>query len=136
MNDFFFRKLVVYQKAIDMVDHVYDIIDSFPAYEQNALSSQLRRAAISVPSNIAEGMGRFSLKERIHFVEISYASLMETMCQIEIAARRHYIGKEQFESLQQEIQEIAKTAAGLRTSLIEKKDNINSNQGENEWKKE
>ena len=86
MNDFFYRKLVVYQKAIDMVDHVYDIIDSFPAYEQNALSSQLRRAAISVPSNIAEGMGRFSLKERIHFVEISYASLMETMCQIEIAA--------------------------------------------------
>ena len=136
MNDFFFRKLVVYQKAIDMVDHVYDIIDSFPAYEQNALSSQLRRAAISVPSNIAEGMGRFSLKERIHFVEISYASLMETMCQIEIAARRHYIGKEQFESLQQEIQEIARTASGLRTSLIEKKDNINSNQGENEWKKE
>ncbi len=136
MNDFFFRKLVVYQKALDMVDNVYDILTSFPAYEQNALSSQLRRAAISVPSNIAEGMGRFSTKERIHFVEIAYASAMEVICQLEIASRRHYIDNRQFENLEREILEIAKTASGLRASLINKTNNKNTNFGENECPQE
>ena len=110
---------------MDMVDQIYDILNSFPAFEQNALSSQLRRAAISVPSNIAEGMGRFSIKERIHFIEIAYGSLMETLCQLEIAKRRHYIDGHQFETFECEIIEIAKTASGLRTTFMEKLNNDN-----------
>ena len=86
MVDFFYRKLKVYHRSIQLVVDVYALTKQFPSHEQFALTNQIQRAVISVPSNIAEGMGRFSIKERIHFVEIACGSLMETMCQLEIAA--------------------------------------------------
>lgn len=120
-NDFFYRKVIAYQLSMKLVDKVYGAVeDSFPAYELHALADQLRRAAISVPSNIAEGTGRFSYKERIHFMEIAYGSLMETMCQLEIAHARHYISDFQFQEIESLIQETSRTLFGFRNSLIEK----------------
>lgn len=72
MDKFTFFDLRVYQEAKLLVREVYSLMDNFPKYETYALSDQLRRAVVSVPSNIAEGSGRFSIKEKIHFIEITY----------------------------------------------------------------
>ena len=89
-----YRKLNAYQYAKELTCAVYSIIKEFPAEERHALSDQLRRAVVSVPSNIAEGASRSSIKEQIHFIEIAYGSLNETMCQLEIAHDLGYITKE------------------------------------------
>ncbi|MBQ2001973.1 MAG: four helix bundle protein, partial [Bacteroidaceae bacterium] len=73
-GDFSFRNLLVYQQAKDLVVHVYQLVKQFPKEEHYALCDQLRRAVISIPSNIAEGMGRTSKKEQLHFMEIAYGS--------------------------------------------------------------
>lgn len=86
-----FEKLNVWQEAKKLVVEVYHLLDSFPKFEKYALSDQIRRAIVSVPSNIAEGSGRKSIKEQIHFLEISYGSLMETYNQLLIAIDLGYI---------------------------------------------
>lgn len=77
MKDFYYRKLKVYHQSKRLVTNIYSLTKTFPLQEQYGLTNQIQRAAISIPSNIAEGMGRFSLKERIHFLEIAHGSLME-----------------------------------------------------------
>lgn len=126
MDDFYYRKLIAYQKAKALVVAIYQVIRHFPASENHALTDQIRRAAISVPSNIAEGMGRFAPRERIHFLEIAYGSLMETMCQVEIALSLGYIGNEEFKEIESLVLEVAKTTSGLRTTLTNK---LNNNPG-------
>ena len=116
-NIFGFENLAAYQRAMDLVDKVYDLIENFPTVERYALCDQLRRAVVSVPSNIAEGMGRWSSKEQVRFIEISYGSLMETYCQLSIANRRHYITEDQFRDLAESIENIARPLSGLRNSL-------------------
>lgn len=105
---------------MDLVEHVYALLKTFPKEEQYALCDQLRRAVVSVPSNIAEGMGRYSNKEKVHFLEISYGSLMETYCQLNIAKRLGYISEEVLKGLASEIENIARPLSGLRGSLIPK----------------
>lgn len=118
MNNIFgFENLAAYQRAMDLVDKVYDLLKGFPAEERYALCDQLRRAVVSVPSNIAEGLGRSSNKEQVHFMEISYGSLMETYCQLSIAKRRHYISDEVFKELASDIENIVRPLFGLRNSL-------------------
>ena len=95
MEDFYYRKLNVYHLAMERVNEVYFLTKNFPKDELHGLTNQIRRAVISVPSNIAEGMGRDSIKERIHFLEIAYGSLSESMCQLEIAHALNYISTEQ-----------------------------------------
>ena len=112
--DFSFEKLAAYTRSMDLVEEVYQVMKSFPQEERYALCDQLRRAVVSVPSNIAEGLSRFSEKEKAHFLEISYGSLMETYCQLSIAARLHYITETQMAKFKEEIQEIGKPLAGLR----------------------
>lgn len=85
MEHFSYRKLRAYQQAKLLVVLVYNLLKQFPKEENFALCDQLRRAVISIPSNIAEGMGRNSFREQIHFLEISFDSLNEVMCQIELA---------------------------------------------------
>ena len=85
-----FRELIVWQKSMDLVDRVYDFTSSFPQAERFGLWSQMTRAAISIPSNIAEGSGRTSAKDCVHFLSIARGSLYEPMTQMEIAERRHY----------------------------------------------
>ena len=97
MNDFYYRKLKVYHQAMLLVTNVYKLSNTFPASEYHCLTDQIRRAVVSVPSNIAEGMGRFSNKERIHFLEISNGSVMEVMCQLEAALMLGYISQQQFD---------------------------------------
>ena len=93
-------------------------------HEQYGLSNQIQRAAISIPSNIAEGMGRFSLKERIHFLEIAYGSLMEVMCQLDIAEQLNYITSDNLTEQENLVSEIASMLIGLRKTIEEK--NINN----------
>ena len=78
METFTFEKLEAWKKARFLVKDTYTLISKFPTTERFGLSSQLGRAIISVPSNLAEGCGRPSIKERIHFIEIAYGSLMES----------------------------------------------------------
>ena len=120
MNNIFgFENLAAYQRAMDLVDKVYDVMKGFPPEERFALCDQLRRAVVSVPSNIAEGLGRTSNKEQVRFIEISYGSLMETYCQLTIAKRRHYITDSQFKELAQDIESIVRPLSGLRKTLVE-----------------
>ena len=120
MNDFFYRKLNVYQEALLQVKSVYEISKTFPSTEQYALTDQIRRAVISIPSNIAEGMGRNSIKERIHFLEIANGSLMEVMCQLEIAHLLTYISEENLRNSEKMMANISRLLLGLRKSLEEK----------------
>ena len=117
MDNFTFFDLRVYQEAKELVKSVYTLLDKFPKYETYALGDQLRRAVTSVPSNIAEGSGRFSIKEKIHFIEIAYGSLIETLCQLDIANDLHYITDEEFANEKERINVIGKQLSGLRASF-------------------
>ena len=116
-EEFFYRKLSVYQKAMDLVVEIYKLLKKFPLEERYALCDQIRRASISIPSNIAEGMGRFSDKEKIHFLEISNGSLMETMCQLEIAKQLGYLSQEDYQRVEADITEIACMLSSLRKKI-------------------
>ena len=117
MDKFAFFDLRVYQEAKLLVREVYTLLDKFPKYETYALGDQLRRAVTSVPSNIAEGSGRFSVKEKIHFIEIAYGSLTETLCQLDIAHDLNYITDEEFTNEKERINRIGKQLSGLRASF-------------------
>ena len=120
MNDFYYRKLKVYQQSLSLVAEIYHLTSLFPPQERNGLTNQLQRAVISVPSNIAEGMGRFSIKERIHFIEIANGSLMEVMCQLELSLLLGYISQTQFDKQEHTVSDISKMLIGLRKTLEEK----------------
>lgn len=95
-----FGDLEVYKQWKLVVLEVYRLVKKFPKEEQYALCDQLRRAAVSITSNIAEGSGRASYKEKIHFLEISYASLMEVLSQLDIAHDLGYISTEEFNAFE------------------------------------
>ena len=117
MELFNFEDLVAYQRAMDLVEKVYDTMKKFPREEQYALCDQLRRAVVSVPTNIAEGKSRMSHKDQAHFIEIFYGSLMETYCQLNIAKRLRYISEEEFQNLRRDIENVARPLSGLHKSL-------------------
>lgn len=117
MDKFTFFDLRVYKEAKLLVREVYELMESFPNYERYALGDQLRRAVVSVPSNIAEGAGRSSIKEKIHFLEIAYGSLTETLCQLDIANDLGYININQFNNEKERISVIGKQLSGLRASF-------------------
>lgn len=121
MDDFYYRKLNVYHLSKQLVIDIYSISKKFPASEQFGLTNQIQRAAVSIPSNIAEGMGRFSIKERIHHLEFSLGSLMEVMCQLEIAESLNYISANELTIQEGNIKEISKMLTGLRRTFEEKK---------------
>ncbi|MBQ9656366.1 MAG: four helix bundle protein [Prevotella sp.] len=125
MDDFYYRKLKVYHISKQLVADIYQLLDHFPPKERQALTNQLQRAAISIPSNIAEGMGRFSIKERIRFIEIAFGSLTETMCQLELAETLKYITPEQLHTQEIKIKEIARMLLGLKKTLEDKQNKIN-----------
>jgi four helix bundle protein len=88
---FNFENLLISQKGRTLINQIYDLQEQFSSTERYALGDQLRRAAVSITSNIAEGMGKNSIKEQIHFIEISFGSLMEVYSQLLIAVDRHFI---------------------------------------------
>ena len=117
MDKFTFFDLRVYKEAKLLVREVYSLLDKFPKVETFALSDQLRRAVVSVPSNIAEGSGRYSIREKIHFIEIAYGSLTETLCQLDIAHDLLYISDKEFTEEKERIEVIGKQLSGLRSSF-------------------
>ena len=121
-----FEKLIVWQEAKKLVVDVYQLLDSFPKFEKYALCDQIRRAVVSVPSNIAEGSGRKSLKEQIRFLEISYGSLMETYNQLLIAIDLAYITEESVGAIKPRIDAIAKMINGLSIAYSAKLEDQNS----------
>ena len=94
------KNLTVYKKSIDIVSEIYCKTNDYPASEKFALVSQLRRAAVSIPSNIAEGASRKSLKERKRFYEIARSSLVELDTQIEISLNLKYLRKNEIEKVE------------------------------------
>lgn len=87
-----FKELVVWQKAMELVRLVYQVCNAFPSNERYALTDQLRRAVVSVPSNIAEGNGRAGNKDYAHFLSIARGSLYETITQLQVAQDLGYVG--------------------------------------------
>ena len=87
---------------------IYALVKTFPVEEKYALGDQMRRAVVSVTSNIAEGSGRQSLKDQAHFLELSYGSLMEVMSQIDLALDLNFIDNENYHRLELLIEEEAK----------------------------
>ena len=120
---FLYEKLEVWQLSMSLVDKIYVLLRDFPNEEKFALTSQIRRAAISIPSNIAEGLGRMSIKERIHFLEIAYGSLTEVTCQLDIAQSLGYITEEELKIAEDMSIEVGRIMSGLRKSLIDKQNN-------------
>ena len=108
-----FRNLNAYIKAKELVSVVYTLIKKFPKEEQYALCDQLRRAVISIPSNIAEGSGRLTIKDQSHFYSIAYGSLMEVFAQVDVACDLGYRTKEEFQHLESLIDVEAKILTGL-----------------------
>ena len=116
-----FRDLLVWQKSMGFVTEVYKISNDFPKEETFGLTSQIRRSAVSVPSNISEGFGRQSLWDFIRFLKIGIASLFELQTQLEISSNLAYISKESFDRLYEESREIERMLSSLIRKLKEKR---------------
>lgn len=114
MEVFGYRKLIAYQKAKDVVKRTYKLLKQFPAEERYAMCDQLRRASVSVTSNIAEGVNRYSVKDKSHFIEMAYGSLMEVSSQFEIAEELGFISCDDRLSMDQLIEEVARLLSGLQ----------------------
>ena len=113
MKIYHFEKLDVWQQSRQVVVAVYNLVKRFPVDERFGLCDQMRRAAISVPSNIAEGVSRVAVKETIHFLEIAFGSLMEVYCQLQIAMDLGYITEEEFNQIKPLIQSTSNMLNGL-----------------------
>lgn len=114
------KKLEVWQESVALATFIYEITDTFPKSELYGLTSQMRRAAISVPSNIAEGAARFSSKEFCQFLNIAGGSLSEVDTQIEIASNLKYLSNEQRHGIEIRLESISKKLAGLIAHIRKK----------------
>lgn len=116
-----FESLDSWQIAIKYAEAVYRSTLTFPRDEVFGLTSQLRRSAVSVSANLAEGCGRTSPKDFVRYIEIAFGSLMETISHLTIAHRMNYIGKDEFESLYQQADRLGRMLSGLRNSQQSRK---------------
>lgn len=114
-----YKDLIAWQKAMDLVNAVYDARDTFPRREIYSLTDQLRRAAVSIPSNIAEGQAHYSNREFLHFLRHSRGSLAEVETQILIAQRRNYLSESQTVDILKRADEGGRVLSGLINSLKE-----------------
>lgn len=112
--------LDVWKKARTLVSEVYDLTKFFPEHEKFALTSQIRRAVVSVPSNIAEGIGRQHKKEQIQFMYISRGSLYELETQLFLALDQRYISEEQLSSALERITDCKRLGQGFINYLKSK----------------
>jgi four helix bundle protein len=114
---FNFEKLDVWQKAIDFADLVYKHTRNFPADERFGLTNQMRRAAVSISSNIAEGTSRMSQTDFARFIEIATGSVFEVVSQAFVGRRQGFLNEERFHALYSAAEEIGRMLSGLRKSL-------------------
>lgn len=115
-----YRDLVVWQRAMDLVVLVYRVSARFPKDEMFGLTSQVRRAAVAVPSNIAEGQGRQTTRDFLHFLCVARGSLNETETQILVAARLQYVDERAMTEVLDLSAEVGRLLHGLSRSLKEK----------------
>lgn len=112
-----YKDLMIWHRSMDLVELIYKITENFPSKENFGLISQMRRAAVSVPSNIAEGYGRQSTGSYSQFLSIARGSLYELETQIEICCRLKYLQKDESEKLLNEITEISKMISSLISKI-------------------
>lgn len=115
-----YKDLKVWKKSIDLVEHVYKETQNFPKEEIYGLTSQIRRSAVSVPSNIAEGSARRSNNDFIRFINIAYSSLSELETQLYIANRLGYLNDIMLKNIEDDMSQIGMMLNGLRNSLQNK----------------
>ena len=115
-----FRDLRVWQAAMDLVEGIYRLTETFPKHEAYGLASQMQRATVSIPSNIAEGHTREHSKEYLHHLSIAQASLAELQTQVEIAARLKYCPAAQRDEIVERCGSLAKQLYALRNALLKK----------------
>lgn len=112
-----YTELFALQKAMDLVDAVYALSSTFPREELYGLTSQIRRAAVSVPSNIAEGQGRWTTGEFVQFLGVANGSLREVETQVHIAVRQKYVPAADAEAAFRLAAEVCRLLYGLKNSL-------------------
>ena len=117
MFSFNFEKLDVWQEAIQFADAIYRITKKFPEYERFGLTSQMRRAAVSISSNIAEGSSRLSRTDFARFVEIATGSLFEVISQTRIAINQRFLSQADYEQIAAAAEKQCRMLSGLRKSL-------------------
>ncbi len=112
-----YKDLIVWQKAMELAEEVYRLAKNFPREELYALTDQIHRAVVSIPSNIAEGKNRNSVSEYLHFLSIARGSLAEVETQILLAIRFGYINQSQADKALRLREEISRMLAAMRTKL-------------------
>ncbi len=108
-----FKDLIVWQKSMELITEIYKITTTFPEDEKYCLITQIRRSAISIPSNIAEGYGRHSTNDYIRFLQLSIGSLYELQTQIEISYNLKYLNNEKFNIVYESSREIERMMCSL-----------------------
>ena len=114
------KDLIAWQKAMDLVVEIYRTTDQFPKREVYSLTDQMRRAAVSIPSNIAEGQSHYSKREFTHFLRPSPGSLAELETQVRISLRLNYLPQDEADALLQRTDELGRILSGLIHSLKDK----------------
>ena len=112
-----YRELITWQKSIELTIEVYKITKLFPVEEKFGLVSQMNRAVVSIPSNIAEGFARCNKKENAYFVNVSYGSAMELETQIVIAKKLKFLEESEFEKVDKLLEEVLKLLYNYRKYL-------------------
>jgi four helix bundle protein len=115
---FNFEKLDIWQKAVNFADLIYDETRASPSGERFGLTNQLRRAATSISSNIAEGSFRSSKNDFVRFAEIAAGSVFEAVSQAFIARRQSFLSEDQFRQIYADAKELSRMLSGLRRSLL------------------
>ena len=119
---FGFERLEVYRRAKDLVKAVYRSTGTFPPEERFGLTNQIRRAAVSVASNIAEGQGRLSRKDQAHFSQMAYSSLLEVVCQADIARELGMLEESGLHEIERIAASVASMLSALHKSQVRPKD--------------
>ena len=119
MSQSSYKDLIAWQKGMELVASLYDATEGFPTNEQFGLTSQLRRAAVSVHSNIAEGKAHYSNRDFVRFLRHARGSIAEIETQILIAQQRKYLSTETTTHLTQRLDELGRILSGLINSLRE-----------------
>lgn len=114
-----YKELIVWQKAMDLVVHIYGISHTFPTEERFGLTAQMRRCAVSIPSNIAEGSRRVSKKDFHKFLLIAFGSGAELETHIEIAFRLTYFTQKEYDDIEKKVTEVMKMLNKLQSVLKE-----------------
>lgn len=122
MESYYFRKLDVYKRSMNLTKDIYVLLKKYPSEERYDLCSQIRRAVTSIPINIAEGFGRFSSKEKAHFISIAYGSLTEISCELELSMMLNYISVEEFGNIENQLLVIGKQLSSLHSSILKNSD--------------